>query len=229
MKEWSQIKHTNWRRDNGLTATCLLEQDNEGYRISITPSPDSSPCLFRATRQHYGEDEVDVGRVNPLATPVAADADARLQRIVRRVVRRSFPRLRRVLFSISWDAGEDEFLYYAVRGEQHVIGVHECLREAPEPVLRGGLAHELCHIDADLKLGPYQRHLAWARYQNSRFYRMREERATESRLIELGYGRELLAFFRFARRRGFSFSSEHGLSLPEVVRAIRLEARSIGR
>jgi hypothetical protein len=84
VKEWSQIKHTNWRRDNGLTATCLLEQDNEGYRISITPSPDSSPCLFRATRQHYGEDEVDVGRVNPLATPVAADADARLQRIVSR-------------------------------------------------------------------------------------------------------------------------------------------------
>jgi hypothetical protein len=130
-----------------------------------------------------------------------------------------------VPLSISWGAGDDEFLYYAVRGDHYVIGVDDCLRDAPRRVLQGGIVHELCHIDADLRLGPYQRRLAWRRYRDSRFYRIREERAIELRVIELGYGLELLALIRFAHRLGFSFSKEHGLSLAEVFRKLHLETR----
>jgi hypothetical protein len=90
-------------------------------------------------------------------------------------------------------------------------------------VLEGGMAHELCHIDADLRLGRYQREFAWGRYATSRWCRMREERATEVRVIELGYGPQLLAFVCFARRLGYSFAREHGLLYPEIVRGVHAQ------
>ena len=147
------------------------------------------------------------------------DSDSQLNRILRRLVLRSFPRLRRVPIRISWGA-DDEFLYYTLEGEGCAIGVHECLRNAPRIVLHGGVVHELCHIDADFRLGAYQRQLAWERYSNSRFSRMREERAIEYRVLELGYGRELLAFIRFAYRLGYGFTREQGLTFAEIQRAL---------
>ena len=144
-------------------------------------------------------------------------SDPRLNRILRRLVLRSFPGLRLVPIRISWGAN-DEFLYYTLEREGCAIGVHECLRNAPTLVVRGGIVHELCHIDADLKLGPYQRQLAWDRYSNSRFSRMREERAIDRRVLELGYGRDLLAFIRFAYRLGYGFTREQGLTFPEIQR-----------
>jgi hypothetical protein len=103
----------------------------------------------------------------------------------------------------------------------HLIRVNECLGAATSQVLEGGIVHELCHIDADLRLGRYQRELAWRRYAASRWCRMREERATEVRVIDLGYGRHLLAFVRFARRLGYSFTMENGLLYPEIRRAVQ--------
>ena len=86
--------------------------------------------------------------------------------------------------------------------------------------MEGGIVHELCHIDSDLKLGAYQRRLAWERYARSRWYRIREERAIETRVIELGYGRHLLELIRFTGRLGYTFDREHGLSYAEVLRAL---------
>ena len=106
---------------------------------------------------------------------------------------------------------------YTVHEGQCRIAVNHCLKEAPRPVLQGGLAHELCHIQADLGLRGYQRDLAWRRYAESRWCRMREERATEERVIALGYGPHLLALMRYAKRFGYSFSREHGLLYAEIV------------
>jgi hypothetical protein len=133
---------------------------------------------------------------------------------------RSFPRLRRSDIRISWGAEEDLLLYTLDDG-RHSIQVNHYLRPAPRAALEGGIAHELCHVDADLRLGAYQRELAWNRYSRLRWSRIREERATEQRVIELGYGAELLAFVRFARRLGYSFTHEHGLLYQEIVAATR--------
>jgi hypothetical protein len=148
------------------------------------------------------------------------EAESRLTPILRRLLVRSFPRLRHIRLTISWGL-DDDLLCYTVRNEKHLIRVNECLRPARTHVLEGGIAHELCHIDADLRLGQYQRELAWQRYAASRWWRMREERATEVRVIELGYGPHLLAFVRFARRLGYSFTMEHGLLYPEILRAVQ--------
>jgi hypothetical protein len=148
-----------------------------------------------------------------------ADAAPPLDRIVRHMILRSFPRLRRPPITISWGL-EDGLLDYVEEPLHHSIRVNECLRVAPRRVLEGGIAHELCHIDAGLRTGPFQRQLAWQRYFASRWSRTREERLTEHRVIQLGYGRQLLAFLHYARRLGHSFSREHGLLEPEIRRAL---------
>ena len=144
--------------------------------------------------------------------------DVRLDRILRLLVRRSFPRLRRRPITIGWGA-EDELLYYTADAEQYVISVNRSLQDAPRRALEGGIAHELCHIDADLRMGMYSRQLAWNHYLESRWYRMRNEWATERQAIELGYGRELIELIRFTRRLGYRFGREHGLFYSEIVRA----------
>jgi hypothetical protein len=155
--------------------------------------------------------------------------DARLNRILHLMIRRSFPRLRRRAIAIGWGA-EDELFYYTVDAEQYLIAVNPSLRGAPRRALEGGIAHELCHIDADLKLGLFPRQLAWNRYSESRWYRMRNERATEHQAIALGYGRHLMELIRFARRLGYTFAREHGLFYAEILRAeaLRGHARQAG-
>jgi hypothetical protein len=143
----------------------------------------------------------------------------RLEAILRRMIRQSFPRLRRQNVYIQWGE-EDDLLSYRVEDARHTVRVNECLRAAPERVLQGGIGHELCHIDADLRMGPFQRQLAWDSYYGSRWRRMWEERAVERRVIELGYGPQLLTFVRYARRLGYTFSREHGLLYAEIARAV---------
>jgi hypothetical protein len=146
-----------------------------------------------------------------------------LNQILRKLIRRSFPRLRQRIVTIGWGGGE-ELLYYTAYADRNMIVVNNWLRGANRRVFEGGIAHELCHIDADLRLGVFQRQLAWERYSQSRWYRMREERSTERRVIELGYGECLLELIRFARRLGYSFEREHGLLYAEVLRAEALRA-----
>ena len=143
--------------------------------------------------------------------------------ILQKVVRESFPRLRTRINTISWGA-TDDLLSYTADPERYAITVNIRLRGARRAVLEGGIAHELCHIESETKLGIYLRQLAWDRYSDSRWYRMREERSVESRAIELGYGNQLLELIRFARRLGYSFKREHGLLYGEILRAERIRA-----
>jgi hypothetical protein len=132
---------------------------------------------------------------------------------------RSFPRLRRLPVDIVWDE-MDDLLLYSVESGRHVVRVNRILRSATDRVLKGGIAHELSHIDADMRMGRYQLELAWQRYERSRWSRVREEQSTERRVLALGYGPQLLAFVRYARRLGYSFSREHGLPYAEIRRAV---------
>lgn len=139
--------------------------------------------------------------------------------MLRRLVLRSFPRLRRLPVEIGWGEEED-LLSYRVRAGRHSILVNECLRGAPARVLEGGIVHELCHLEGDLLLGPASRRQSWDRYFHSRWARMREERAVERRAVALGYAQQLLAFQKFAHRLGWSFGREHGLLYVELTRAL---------
>jgi hypothetical protein len=151
--------------------------------------------------------------------------DARLNSILRHMLWRSFPRLRRRRIAIGWGAN-DELFYYTADTDEYRIGVNHSFEGAPRRALEGGIAHELCHIDADLRLGVYPRQLAWDRYLESRWYRMRNERATERQAIALGYGPHLIELIRFARRLGYRFEREHGLFYAEILRLALSPARN---
>jgi len=140
-----------------------------------------------------------------------------LNSLLRRLIVRSFPSLRRHVILIAW-ANQDELLCYSVHGQERWITVSDYLKQARCSAIEGGIAHELCHIELELCLGPYQRGLAWERYSRSRWHRIREERYVEARAIELGYRDQLLELIRFTRRLGFTFDREHGLSYAEILR-----------
>jgi hypothetical protein len=150
-----------------------------------------------------------------MADSHAPTHDIFLGGIARKLIARSFPRLKPLQLTISWGT-DDGLLCYIAKNGNPLILVHEYLRRATKHVLAGGIAHELCHIDADFRLAPYQRELAWTRYNTLRWCRIREERATDLRVIQLGYGPNLLAFVRFARRLGYTFQREHGLLYAEI-------------
>jgi hypothetical protein len=146
------------------------------------------------------------------------DWNARLERILRQLIRRSFPELRRLRIGIGFDDLEPGTCleYYTLDG-RFGIAVSPLLREAPQKALAGGIAHELAHIARDHHLGPLQRKWAFERFASSRTYRFREERATDRRAVERGYGPHLMALAAFARRIGIRFERENGLLTNEIV------------
>lgn len=152
-----------------------------------------------------------------------------LHRILSCLRRRSFPALRRQRVEIYWGGDEEELLFYRPQRGRHYICVHQDLRHAPRPVLEGGIAHELCHILRDLRLGRYSRELSWSRYAHSRWSRMREERAVEREAVALGYATHLLAFLRYARALGWSFTRENGLLYAELARFTAGRISAAGR
>ena len=112
------------------------------------------------------------------------DWNARLERILRQLVCRSFPELRRLRIGIGFDDLEPGncLEYYTLDG-RFGIAVSPLLKEAPRKALVGGIAHELAHIVRDHRLGPLQRDWAFERFASSRTYRFREERATDRRAV----------------------------------------------
>lgn len=144
---------------------------------------------------------------------------ARLDRILRRL-RPAFPELDRLRIPIAFDAlPEDTLLRYDLEPGGNSILVNDCLRRAPVRALQGGIAHELAHLVRDCRIPRPARSRAYDRYDRSRPYRIRDERATDHLEIERGFGPHLLSFLRHARRLGYRFTPEHGLRYREIVQA----------
>ena len=148
-----------------------------------------------------------------------------LDAILRRMVARSFPELQRHRIAIEYgELDRDTCFFYGREAGRYLITVSNCFRSAPRRVLEGGIAHELSHILRDSRLGPWQRELAFGRYARSSAYRMRDERSTDLRQIDRGYGPQLLAFLSYAKTLGFRFTSEHGLLRGEISRRLYAKA-----
>jgi hypothetical protein len=141
-----------------------------------------------------------------------------IERVLRRVVARSFPELRRLRIAIAYEELDPGTLlqYYVADGRWR-IAVSPLMRTAPARVVEGGIAHELAHIVRDRTLGPFQRELAFDRFAASRTYRIKEERATDRRAIERGYGPHLIALVRWAGTVGIRFYGDSGLRAREIA------------
>jgi hypothetical protein len=147
-----------------------------------------------------------------------------LHAVIRLLVARSFPELKRHRIGIEFgELDRDTCFFYCLEAGRYRITVSNSLRRAPRRVLEGGIAHELSHILGDSGLGPRQRDLAFGRYARSRSYRMRDERETDLRQIDRGYGPHLLAFLSYAKTLGFRFTREHGLVPAEISRRLHMQ------
>jgi hypothetical protein len=140
--------------------------------------------------------------------------------ILRIVIRRGFPELAGRHFLIRF-GDYDDWMWYDLSGCAFVIGVDNSLAGAPRRVLEGGFAHELAHIVRDLRWRPFQRSLAYQRYEARRAYRIRDEQDTDREAIRRGYGRQLLALMLWGRAHGYTSGREHGLLLADVYRLAR--------
>lgn len=140
--------------------------------------------------------------------------------ILRTLLRRGFPELAGREFEIRF-GNFDDWMWYDISGSVFVIGVDNSLRPAPRRVVEGGFAHELAHIARDLRMGPWQRTLAYERYRRSCAYRIRDEAQTDREAIRRGYGRQLLALMLWGRARGYTSGREHGLLLHQVIRLVK--------
>jgi hypothetical protein len=139
------------------------------------------------------------------------------------MLRAGWPELRRLRISIAFAAlPDDTLLRYDCTPGRYSISINDALRHAPVRVLEGGVAHELAHVVRDSPLPPRFRTLAYARYDRSRAFRIRDERATDRLAVERGYGPQLLAFLTYVRALGYTFTPEHGLHTREVAALARL-------
>jgi hypothetical protein len=152
----------------------------------------------------------------------------RLETLLRQIVSRSYPELRRLRIGIAFEDLEPaDCLQCYTRDGRFRIAVSPLLRDAPRKALEGGLAHELAHVLRDCRLGPFSARLSSERLAASRSYRLREERATDRAAIERGYGPHLIALVRFARRLDIRFYRENGLLPEEIARLSRTLGRHI--
>lgn len=143
-------------------------------------------------------------------------------RIVHGLISRYFPELR----GTEIDAFYRRITNYLEYGEYasggYYIRVDEKLKRASLIVLRGGLAHELCHILEYIKLSPLLRNLDDQRCEVSRRYRIRKERATDLEVARRGLLREIIAINRWAWIQEGKWNPEIGLKPAELEALVKV-------
>ncbi len=140
-----------------------------------------------------------------------------LEKLRDRVIRRGFLELMAEDIQVEYRELEDAlFEYGSLTEEGYFIEADESLKEAPEDVLIGGLAHELSHILTDMFLEKKLRLRDKLAYRISKRYKTLDERNTDLQVILRGFANELLSFLEYAENKGFPHYQEDGLSIREV-------------
>ena len=142
---------------------------------------------------------------------------ANLTKILDGVIRRGFPELLREDIRIEFLNLHDSLLSYGeLTHEGFYIEVDKTLRDAPENVFIGGIAHECAHIVVDMSKGRKALSGDALAYRISSRYKTLDERNTDLEVILRGFGQELLHFLRYSEQLGLDHYREDGLSIREI-------------
>jgi hypothetical protein len=140
-----------------------------------------------------------------------------LAKIRDRVIKKGFPELMNDDIQIEYSALDDALFEYGELSEEgFYIEVDTSLKDAPEEVIEGGLAHELSHILTDKKEDKNLTLRDKLAYKFSLRYRGLDERNTDLLVIIRSFGNQLLAFLKYAEEKGFPHYKEDGLSIREI-------------
>jgi len=151
------------------------------------------------------------------------DAD-NLGKIRDRVIKKGFPELMDDDIQIEYSDLDDALFEYGELSEEgSYIEVDLSMKETPEEVIEGGLAHELSHILTDKKEDKNLTLREKLAYKFSATYRTLDERNTDLLVIIRGYGNQLLAFLKYAQENGFPHYKEDGLSIREIETLLSAE------
>ena len=97
---------------------------------------------------------------------------------------------------------------------------YEDIHAMNQPARMGLLAHELCHAEVNVGLPPDMQVIqAWL-YNFFLWERIAVERDTDARVLEKGYGQQLLALYQYEKERHKEYSSHVGLTVDEVQAAL---------
>jgi len=138
----------------------------------------------------------------------------KIDSIKNRVIKNAFLELIDEDIQIEWKNLKDacfELVPYVSEG--YCIEVDMSMKDAPQDVLEGGIAHDLAHIVDNPKsiLGKI-----------SKRYLVYQERNVDLLVVLRGYGRQLLSFLRFAERKGYPRYKEDGLSIVELEKLLNI-------
>lgn len=140
-----------------------------------------------------------------------------LAKIRDRVIKKGFPELMNDDIQIEYSNLNDALFEYGELSEEgFYVEVDTSLKNAPEEVIEGGLAHELSHILTDKKEQKNLNFRDRLAYKFSLNYRTLDERNTDLLVIIRGYGKQLSTFLKYAQEKGFPHYKEDGLSIREI-------------
>lgn len=125
----------------------------------------------------------------------------RYQKIVKKLVEKSFPELKNVKIRIcesdhnKFKSASADAYYYVLFWK---IRLGKRVRKFPKKYIIAILAHELCHISIFQKRNFIKKIIFFYFILFLRKYREAEERNTELLEIQKGYGKELYSFRKYA-------------------------------
>lgn len=124
-----------------------------------------------------------------------------LKKIRQELVNRAFPELRGVPISENYARLEENYMVANLLSTcKYLIEVNPVLRGVDRPIVRGVMCHELVHISDEQAMDVKESQRDCELYENSIAYRLEVERQTDLKVIERGFGNDLLAFLDFAER-----------------------------
>ena len=144
-----------------------------------------------------------------------------LKQILDDIISKGFPELLNESIEIEVVKQDDCLMSYGSYKDDmgFFIEVDDKLKDAPEDVLRGGIAHELAHISHEKvnRLGIFDSFL----YKHSERFRLLDERNTDLEVIFRGFGTDLLKFLEFRDTLGYSDADYEGLNKREIRQLLR--------
>lgn len=122
--------------------------------------------------------------------------DIDLQKLIKKIIRKSFPELKGVEVSgayVKFEEDEDYCCIYSNDKGKYFIEMEEILRNEESSIVIAFLVHELLHIVWEKQSSRRYFNNDYALYEKYELHRKRDEQYTDLQVILRGYGKELKA------------------------------------
>lgn len=146
----------------------------------------------------------------------------RVQNIISELINDSFTDLKKLQIQLIKSKDKDEFLACAgTRQSGHKIYFTKSIDKLSNNELKGVAAHELCHIEKMNAWHPLLVILESFCCRVLPFFDSYMERKTDRRVVQKGYGENLLAFQKYHDRKYEPYTKYDGLTKKEIKQLLR--------